>query len=120
MMTAILALFQALPALLGGINNFVSAYYDAKVKITTARIGGDVDVAKALVAGVVAEGQTRVEFLRAVSQSPFLMCLVGSFALPWIAYEWKVVLCDNMVCSGSMVSMASPLRSKAMLAIGLA
>lgn len=98
MLTAILAFFQAIPAITGGINNFVSKYYDAKVQITAARIGGDVNVAKALVSGVVAEGQTRVEFLKAVSQSKFLMCLVGGFALPWIAYEWKVVLWDNMLC----------------------
>ena len=76
----------------------MSKYYDAKVQITTARIGGDVNVARALVSGVVAEGQTRVEFLRAVSQSKFLMWLVGGFAFPWIVYEWKVVLWDNMVC----------------------
>lgn len=98
MLTAILAFFQAIPAITGGINNFVSKYYDAKVQITTARIGGDVNVAKALVSGVVAEGQVRVEFLRAVSQSKFLMCLVGGFAVPWVAYEWKVVIWDNIVC----------------------
>lgn len=98
MLTAILAFFQAIPAITGGINNFVSKYYDAKVQITTARIGGDVNVARQMVSGVVAEGQTRVEFLKAVSQSKFLMCLVGGFALPWIAYEWKVVLWDNMLC----------------------
>ncbi|PDT74113.1 hypothetical protein [Bradyrhizobium sp. C9] len=98
MLTAILAFFQAIPAITGGINNFVSKYYDAKVQITTARIGGDVTVARALVSGVVAEGGVRVEFLKAVSQSRFLMCLVGGFAFPWIAYEWKVVLWDNMLC----------------------
>ena len=97
MLTAILALFQAIPAITGGINNFVSKYYDAKVQITTARIGGDVNVAKQMVSGVVTEGQTRVEFLKAVSQSKFLMCLVGGFAAPWVAYEWKVVLWDNIL-----------------------
>lgn len=98
MLTAILAFFQAIPAITGGINNFVSRYYDAKVQITAARIGGDVDVAKALVSGVVAEGQTRVEFLKTVSQSKFLMVLVGGFAGPWIIYEWKAVVWDNIVC----------------------
>ena len=98
MLTAILAFFQAIPAITGGINNFVSHYYDAKIQITAARVGGDVEVAKQLVTGVVAEGQTRVEFLKAVSQSKFLMLLVGGFAVPWIAYEWKVVLWDNMLC----------------------
>lgn len=96
--TAVLAFFQAIPAITGGITAFTTAYYDAKVRITTARIGGDVNVAKQMVSGVVAEGQTRVEFLRVVSQSKFLMWLVGSFAFPWIVYEWKVVLWDNLIC----------------------
>lgn len=100
MLAGILAFFQAIPAITGGINNFVSKYYDAKVQITTARIGGDVNVAKALVSGVVAEGGVRVEFLKAVSQSKFLMGLVGGFAVPWIVYEWKVVIWDNIVCPG--------------------
>lgn len=98
MITAILAFFQAIPSLVNGFEAFAKAHYDAKVKITTARIGGDVDVAKQLVTGVVAEGQTRVEFLRVVSQSKFLMFLVGGFALPWMVYQGKVVLWDNIVC----------------------
>lgn len=101
MLTGIIALFQAIPALMGGLNNFVSKYYDAKVQITAARIGGDVNVAKQLVTGVVAEGQTRVEFLRTVSQSKFLMFIVGGFAFPWIAFEWKVVIYDTMLGWGS-------------------
>lgn len=100
MITAILAFFQAIPAITGGINNFVSKYYDAKVQITTARIGGDVNVAKQMVTGVVAEGQTRVEFLKVVSQSKFLMFLVGGFAIPWMGYEWKAVVWDNLICPG--------------------
>ena len=98
MLAGILAFFQAVPAITGGINNFVSKYYDAKVQITTARIGGNVEVAKQLVTGLVAEGQVRVSFLNTVSQSKFLMFLVGGFAVPWIVYEWKVVLWDNVLC----------------------
>lgn len=97
MITAILAFFQVIPAITGGLNNWVSKYYDAKVQITAARVGGDVKVATQLVTGVVAEGQTRVEFLKTVGQSKFLMVLVGGFAFPWIAYEWKVVLWDNIL-----------------------
>lgn len=98
MITAILAFFQAIPSLVHGLEAFQKSYFDAKVKITTARIGGDVEVAKQLVAGVVAEGQTRVEFLRVVSQSKFLMFLVGGFAVPWMVYQGKVVLWDNILC----------------------
>lgn len=100
MITAILAFFQALPSLVHGLEAFTKAHYDAKVRITTARIGGDVDVAKAIVSGVQMEGQTRVEFLRVVSQSKFLMFLLGGFALPWMIHEWKIVIYDNMLGLG--------------------
>ena len=97
-LTAILAFVQALPALVNGVNAFAAKYYDSKVKITTARIGGNVEVAKQLVTGIVAEGQVRVSFLNTVAQSKFLMFLVGGFAVPWIIYEWKVVVWDNVFC----------------------
>lgn len=100
MWTSILAFFQAIPSLVHGVETFTKAHYDAKVKIVAARIGGDVEVAKQLVSGVVTEGQTRVEFLKAVSQSKFLMVIVGGFAFPWIAYEWKVVVYDTMLGLG--------------------
>ncbi len=98
MITAILAFFQAIPSLVGGIETFTKTYYDAKVAIVKARVGGDVDVAKQIVSGVVTEGQTRVEFLRTVSQSKFLMWIVGGFACPLIVYEWKAVLWDKIIC----------------------
>ena len=101
MITAILAFFQAVPSIVHGVEAFTSKYYDAKVKITTARIGGDTDVAKTLVSGVVKEGDTRVEFLRVTSQSKFLMFLIGGFAIPWMVHEWKVVIWDNMLGLGS-------------------
>src|ERR1700750_2830170 len=101
MLTAILAFFQAIPAITGGLNNFVAHYYDAKVQITTARIGGDVNVAKQLVSGVVAEGQTRVSFLQAVGQSKFLVFLIGGFATPFMIYVWKIVVFDIVLNLGS-------------------
>lgn len=104
MITAILAFFQAIPAITGGINNFVSKYYDAKVQITTARIGGDVSVARAMVSGVVAEGQVRVEFLKAVSQSKFLMFLIGGFATPFMVYVWKIVVYDIIWMAGTVAT----------------
>lgn len=101
MLTAILAFFQAIPAITGGINNFVSKYYDAKVQITAAYIGGDTEIAKAMVSGVVTEGQTRVEFLKAAGQSKFLMFLIGGFATPFMIYIWKIVVFDIVLGLGS-------------------
>lgn len=100
MITAILAFLQVIPAIAGGINNWVTKYYDAKVQITAARIGGDVNVAKALVSGVVDEGKVRVSFLDTVGHSKFLMWLIGSFAFPWAVYVNKVVLWDNIIAPG--------------------
>jgi hypothetical protein len=97
MLTAILAFFQVIPAITGGLSKWTEAYYNAKVQITKARVGGDERVARQLVTGVVAEGQTRVEFLKAVGQSKFLMFLVGGFAIPWMVYQAKVVLYDNVI-----------------------
>lgn len=96
--TAILAFFQAVPSLVHGVEAFTKAHYDAKVRITTARVGGDVEVAKQLVTGLVGQDQARVEFLRVVSQSKFLMFIVGGFALPWMFYQAKVVAWDNIIC----------------------
>ena len=101
MLTAILAFFQAVPAITGGLNNFVSKYYDAKVQITTARIGGDVSVAKQMVTGIVGEGQVRVSFLQTVGQSKFLMFLIGGFATPFMIYVWKIVVFDIVLGLGS-------------------
>lgn len=97
MLTVIMAFFTALPTIVKGFEAFTTAYYDAKVKITSARIGGNTEVAKQLVNGFVAEGQTRVEFLKVVSQSKFLMWLVGLWSAPWIFYEAKVVAWDNII-----------------------
>ena len=101
MLTAILAFFQAVPAIAGGINNFTTRYYDAKVQITTARIGGDKEVAKQIVSGVVTEGQTRVEYLKAVGGSKILAFLVGGFACPFMIYTWKVVVFDIVLGLGT-------------------
>jgi hypothetical protein len=94
---AVLAFFQAIPSIVHGFEAFTKAHYDAKVKITTARIGGDTDVAKAIVAGAVTEGQTRNDFLKTVSQSKFLMWMVGLWSAPWIFYQAKVVAWDNII-----------------------
>jgi hypothetical protein len=96
--TTIIAFFQAIPAITGGVTAFTQAFYNAKVQITTARIGGDVTVAKSLVTGIVAEGQVRVSFLNEVAHSRFLQFLVGGFAIPWIIYGAKVIVWDNILC----------------------
>jgi hypothetical protein len=97
MLTAIIAFFQVIPAITGGVTKWTEAYYNAKVALVQARVGGDRDVAVAVVNGMAAEGQARVEFLKTVANSRFLQWMIGLWAGPWIIYEWKVVVWDNIV-----------------------
>lgn len=97
MLTAILAFLQAAPAIIGGVNAFASKYYDAKVQITAARIGGDVTIAKAMVDAAIQGSHDSVERLKVIAGSKTLLFLTVAFAGPWIIYEWKVVAFDNVI-----------------------
>jgi hypothetical protein len=96
--TAVLAFFQAIPAIFGGLNNFVSHYYDAKVRMFAARIGGDVAAAKAMLAAEAQANLAKVSWLQAVASSPILSCIVVGFAFPFIFYLNKVIVYD--ICLG--------------------
>lgn len=98
MITAILAFFQAIPAITGGINNFTNKYYDAKVQLFAARVHGDVDAAKAMLVAEVQNNQTKVGWLQAVGSSPILSFVVVGFAFPFIFYLNKVIVYD--ICLG--------------------
>lgn len=101
MITVILALITALPHILDGVNAFTAKYYDAKVQITAARIGGDVEMAKTIVYGTVAEGQTRVEGLKVLASSKVLLFLFVGFALPFMVYEWQAIVYDKIIMHGT-------------------
>lgn len=98
MMAAFLAFFQALPALLGGVNNFVSKYYDAKVQITMSQMQCDRDKAIAYLNTLAQVDATHVSFLQTVAHSPVLMLIVSGFAFPFVFYINKVVVWD--ICLG--------------------
>lgn len=98
MLTAILALFQALPAITGGITSFINKYYDAKVQMYAARIGGDVEAAKAMLSAEQAANASKVSWLAEVASSPVLSFIVVGFAFPFIFYLNKVIIYD--ICLG--------------------
>lgn len=101
MITAILAFLQAAPAIIGGVNAFAAKYFDAKVQLTAARIGGDVNVVKAAMTTAAIEQQTRVAGLKVIASSKGLMFLVIAFALPFIAYEWQCIVWDKIIMHGT-------------------
>jgi hypothetical protein len=98
MLTSILAFFQALPAIMGGINNFTNRYYDAKVQLYAARTNGDVEAAKAMLAAEQQANALKVSWLQAVGHSPVLAFIVIGFAFPFIFYLNKVIVYD--ICLG--------------------
>lgn len=96
MVAALMAFFSALPALMGGFEAFTKAHYDAKVRIKTAQIGGDVTIGKALVDASIQSSHDSVDRLKVIAGSKTLLFLVVGFATPWIIYEWKAVAWDNV------------------------
>jgi hypothetical protein len=98
MLTAILAFFQAVPAIAGGINNFTNKYYDAKVQLYAARVHGDVDMAKSMIVAEAQANQAKAGWLQAVASSPVLSFVVVGFAFPFIFYLNKVIVYD--ICLG--------------------
>jgi hypothetical protein len=94
MFMAILALIPGLSTLVSGIT---SAYFNAKVRLVTARIGGDRDVATKLVQGAAAADHENTNRLGVIASNKFLTFMLIGFALPWIGYEWKVVVWDNIL-----------------------
>lgn len=105
MILTLLGLIPGLSTLLQGILN---AWFNAKVAITTAKIGGDTAVATEIVRAAAKEGETRVNLLTALASSQILLAIVVGFALPFIIYEWKVVAYDIVWMGGT--TSTDPIR----------
>lgn len=90
-----------IPGLSTIVSSLTTAYFNSKVMIKTAQIGGDTTVAQSLIVAQVQLAQSQVNRLQVISSSWVLSFLVVGFALPWIAYEWKAVLIDNVINNGA-------------------
>jgi hypothetical protein len=98
MLMAILGLIPGLSSLATAIT---TAYFNSKVQITTAKIGGDTAVAKAMMIAAAQTEASNVDRLKVIGSSWVLSFLVVGFALPWILYEWRVVVYDNVWMVGA-------------------
>jgi|ERR1700761_3137674 len=105
MVAALFAFFKLIPGLSTLAASWLTAVYNAKVAITTAQIGGDTAVATEMVRASAAEYASGTDRLKAIGASRFLQFLVFSFAFPWIAYEWKIIIWDTMLEWGSTASI---------------
>lgn len=98
MLMTILALIPGLSTL---VTSVATAYFNAKVQITTAKIGGDTAVAKGLIVAAAQSEASSVDRLKVIGGSWVLSFLVIGFSLPWIAYEWRCVVWDNVINNGA-------------------
>jgi hypothetical protein len=98
MLSLILGLIPGLATLVSAI---VKARFDAQVAITQAKIGGDRDVAVALVKASETAAHERSAALATVAGSTTLSILVAVFAAPLVIYEWRVIVVDIVFHGGS-------------------
>jgi hypothetical protein len=96
-----LALIGLVPGLMTLINGFTSAYFNAKVSITQAKLGADRDVAVKLVQAAAQQEHENTTRLGLFASNKFLTFLLIAFALPLVATEWKVYIWDTMLGWGT-------------------
>lgn len=102
----ILTLLGMIPGLATLASSILGAWFNAKVTITAARLGTDRDVAMGIVRQAGTEAHMRVEAMKVISSSRFLMALVAVFAVPLSVYYAKCVLWDTVLGLGT----TEPLR----------
>lgn len=114
-----LALLGIIPGALSLIQFVVGKVFDAKVQITAARIGGDVEKAKQIVSLAQTEAHERTAWLSVVASNTLLTLLVIFFALPFGLFIWKVVVVDIIVGPGCLpftsmcwVASTDPIRGQ--------
>lgn len=89
-----------IPGVLSTVEKLQRNWFDAKVRITAARIGGDVERAKAIVSLGTTEIHERNVWLSIIASSPLLTCLIILFASPFAIFIWKVVVVDIVIGPG--------------------
>lgn len=95
-----LALLGMIPGLAAVVQGITSAYFNAKVQLVRARIGGDQKVATELVTAAATESHDNTSRLSILASNPLLTFLLIGFAAPLVIFVWKVVVVDIVVGPG--------------------
>lgn len=117
MLALVMTVLHLIPGLSSLAQAWVSASYNAKVSILQAKIGGDVAVTQAMLQAQAIAEQSRVGALQAIAASKVLSFLTFGFATPWIIYEAKVVVWDNVLQLGSTPAIRGDVASWATVII---
>lgn len=96
-----LAFLSALPVIGSIITGITTAFFNAKVKLFSAKTGATTEVARAALSAVAVEQQTRVQGLAVIAGNKLLTILVIAFASPFVIFIWKVVVVDIVLGWGT-------------------
>lgn len=100
-----LAFLAAIPGLrwIGDVvNNITTSWFNAKVRMVQARIGGDRDVAVKLVTAASVQAHENTSRLGIIASNKLLTVLLIAFAIPLVGYEWQVIVLNKMLHYGSV------------------
>ena len=98
-----LAFLGMLPVIGTIVQGITSAFFNAKVSLVQARIGGDVAAATAIVKASEVQAHEATSRLAIFASNKLLTWLIIGFALPLIIFEFKVVVIDIVIGPGSFL-----------------
>ncbi len=93
-------LLGVIPGLSTAATAITTAIFNAKVKMVTARVGGDRDVAIKLVTAAATQEHENTSKLAIMASNPLLVFLLVGFAFPLVLYVWKIVVVDIIIGPG--------------------
>jgi hypothetical protein len=99
-----------IPGISSAVQAIANGWFNAKVQMYAARVGGDVDVAKTMLMAEVQTNQTKVSWLMAIASNPVLLFIVLGFSLPLIIFEWKCIVYDIVWMHGT--TSTDPIRGQ--------
>jgi hypothetical protein len=98
-----LAFLGMIPIIGQIVTGITTAFFNAKVSLVQARIGGDRDVAVKLVQAAAQESHENTSRLSIIAGNRLLTFLIVAFAFPLVIFEFKVVVIDIVIGPGSFL-----------------
>lgn len=100
MIAAVLAFINMIPGIGTIVSSLTTAFFNSKVELAQARIGGDTTIALATVKASVIADQTNVSRLKVIGGSWVLSFLTIGFSMPFMIYIWQCVVYDKVWMHG--------------------
>ena len=102
MFTGLLSIISMIPGIGKVVQFCVGKFFDAKVSITTKRLGVDRDTAVALIQGAGKADHENTARLSIFAKNKALTFLVVGFATPLVILFAKIIIIDKLIGPGSV------------------